>query len=176
MDLNLEFDVIEDDVEIIEIIDVGIPRQIYQRVDNFHNLSEWEFFKRFRLQKETVLQVLQEIDNQLEYPYDRNNAVAPIHQLLIALRYYATGSHLLSIADFCGVHISTACRIVKRISRVIAQLSHRYIQMPNTVEAQQRSKRLFFEVAAFPNVIGAIDGTHIRIQSPGSTLHNNVID
>lgn len=71
MDLNLEFDVIEDDVEIIEIIDVGIPRQIYQRVDNFHNLSEWEFFKRFRLQKETVLQVLQEIDNQLEYPYDR---------------------------------------------------------------------------------------------------------
>lgn len=63
--------IIEDDLDIIEIINVGFPRQIYERVDNFHNFKEMEFFKRFRLQKETVLHVLHEIDNRLEYPYDR---------------------------------------------------------------------------------------------------------
>lgn len=77
--------------------------------------------------------------------------------MLIALRYYATGSHLLSIADFCGVHVSTACRIVQRVSRALAVSCSRYIKMPETEEALQNSKRLFFDIAAFPNVIGAVD-------------------
>ncbi|KAG8237897.1 hypothetical protein J437_LFUL017693 [Ladona fulva] len=36
-----------------------------------------------------------------------------------------------------------------------------------TGEELREVKRKFYEIAGFPNVIGCVDGTHIRIQSPG---------
>ncbi|KAK5647833.1 hypothetical protein RI129_002725 [Pyrocoelia pectoralis] len=149
-----ENDIIEDDLDALELIEVGIPRTIYQRSNHFDHLSEWDFFRRFRLQKETVLNVLAQIEHELEFPYDRNNSVSPINQLLIALRFYATGTHLLCISDFAGAHSSTISRIVHRL--------------PSTRAEILDSQRKFYEIARFPfPVIGAVDGTHIRIQSPG---------
>lgn len=63
-------DLLEDDLEILEIINVGFPRQVYQRNEYFDNMSDLNFFKRFRLKKETVLHLLQEIEHKLEFPYD----------------------------------------------------------------------------------------------------------
>ncbi|KAK5643421.1 hypothetical protein RI129_007266 [Pyrocoelia pectoralis] len=162
-----ENDIIEDDLDALEVIEVGIPRTIYQRSNHFDQLSEWDFFRRFRLQKETVLNVLAQIEHELEFPYDRNNSVSPINQLLIALRFYATGTHLLCISDFAGAHSSTFSRIVHRVSRAIASLTQRYIKLPSTRAEILDSQRIFYEIAQFPQVIGAVDGTHIRIQSPG---------
>jgi DNA-binding MarR family transcriptional regulator len=45
-----------------------------------------------------------------------------MNQLLACLRLYSTGGHLQQVADFMGMHISTACRIVKRVSEAIARL------------------------------------------------------
>lgn len=39
--------------------------------------------------------------------------------------------------------------------------------MPRTREAVQESNRKFYEMHQFPNVIGLIDGCHIRIANPG---------
>ncbi|XP_031328081.1 putative nuclease HARBI1 [Photinus pyralis] len=130
-------------------------------------MDDLSFFKRFRLTKPTVMEVLIQIENNLEFPYDTNNSISPMQQLLIALRYYATGNHLLSIADFAGVHVSSVSRIVKKVSVAIASLRARYIKLPFTAEGLLELQQQFYEVARFPRVIGAVDGTHIRIQSPG---------
>lgn len=86
---------------------------------------------------------------------------------LLALRFYATGSFLIACGDFCGVSVASASRIVKKVSKAIADLSRKYIEMPSSEEAQDRTKRDFYEIARFPRVIGCIDCTHIRLQSPG---------
>lgn len=39
--------------------------------------------------------------------------------------------------------------------------------MPQTDEEIMQSKQKIFNIARFPRVIGAIDCSHIRIQSPG---------
>ncbi|KAF5290560.1 hypothetical protein FQA39_LY14689 [Lamprigera yunnana] len=52
----------------------------------------------------------------------QNNAVASINQILIVLRIYATGQHLLSVGDFVGVHISIVSRIIRKMSEAIANL------------------------------------------------------
>lgn len=72
MDFNLGFDVIEDDdeIDVLNLIVYGIPRQIYERANYFHSFDELNFFKRFRLTKDTVIYVLAQIENELEYPYD----------------------------------------------------------------------------------------------------------
>lgn len=99
--------------------------------------------------------------------YFRNNSVAPINQLLIFLRFCATGSHLSCIGDFGGVHLSTASRIVVRVGIALAGLSNRFIKMPRTQEEINNHQLTFYEKARFPRVIGAVDCTHVRIQSPG---------
>lgn len=96
-----------------------------------------------------------------------NNCVSPINQLLTALRFYATGNHLLSIADFEGMHVSTCSRIVHRVSRAIAGQFNNYVKFPTTMDEIRQSQLNFFNIASFPRVVGAIDGTHIKIQSPG---------
>lgn len=165
--LQIEMDAFHDDLEIVEIVAQGFPRRIYERHSYINELDELSFFQKFRLTKQTVLNILELIENRLEYPLDRNFSVSPINQLLITLRFYATGEHLLSIADFGGMHVSTVSRIIKRVSEAIASLLPQYVRFPLTNEGIQRSKTEFYQKASFPNVIGAIDCTHVRIQSPG---------
>lgn len=97
----------------------------------------------------------------------RNQSVAPINQLLCALRFFATGNHLLAVADMGGISVATCSRIVKRVSEAIVSLRNEFIEFPNTDEKQSRVKADFYKIARFPNVLGCIDCTHIKIQSPG---------
>ncbi|XP_052809509.1 putative nuclease HARBI1 [Mya arenaria] len=47
----------------------------------------------------------------------------------------------------------------------MVDISHQFITWPNRVQ-QQEIMREFFTSAGFPNVIGAVDGSHIRIIMP----------
>lgn len=64
-------DILDNDLEIFEILDHGIPRQVFQRPDLFHIHDDRAFFNRFRLTKETVIQLLPSLEPHLERPYDR---------------------------------------------------------------------------------------------------------
>lgn len=89
------------------------------------------------------------------------------NQLLIALRYYATGSFLRVSADFTGIDKSTSGRIVRRVSQAIATLRPHFIKFPITEEEVEKVRQGFYQIARFPRCIGAIDCTHVKIRSPG---------
>ncbi|KAF9794196.1 hypothetical protein SFRURICE_009573 [Spodoptera frugiperda] len=93
----------------------------------------------------------------------RNHAVSTEISLLLTLRYLATGSYLRSAADFCGVSPPTASRIVKKVTEAIAQLRPVTIKFPDNISTLQNG---FYQIARFPRVIGALDCTHVTIQSP----------
>lgn len=99
--------------------------------------------------------------------YCSTRALTPLNQLLLTLRFYATGSFLRSSGDLSGVCISTACRIVKKVSAAIAALRPTEIQMPQDEREIRKTMEGFYRMHRFPRVIGCIDCTHIRIQSPG---------
>lgn len=71
------------------------------------------------------------------------------------------------VGDTVDMSKSTVCRIIKRVSHAIAARSQFHIKFPTTQEEKQRTKLQFYKIAGFPGVIGAIDCTHIAIQSPG---------
>jgi hypothetical protein len=73
----------------------------------------------------------------------------------------------LTVSDFTGVSTSSGCRIIKRVSEAIASLRPNYINMYENVEEMNRSAEKMYQIARFPRVIGAIDCTLIKIQSPG---------
>lgn len=89
-----------------------------------------------------------------------------MEQLLLALRFYAARSMLILCADFSGTHVSTASRVMTRVSEAIAQLAPTVIKFPETQEEIMMLKNNVFEIARFPNVVGAIDCTHAYAFSP----------
>ncbi|KAJ8914128.1 hypothetical protein NQ315_016205 [Exocentrus adspersus] len=157
------------DVEEVELIEFGLPRQVYIRIDYFDVLDEASFRRRFRLSRECVHHLLAQIEHMLEFPHNLNKSVSPINQLLITLRLYSTGGHLQTIADFGGMHVSTVSRIVKRVSEAIAGLYRNYITFPNDIDGLRKIQQDFYDIASFPRVCGAIDCTHIKVESPGDS-------
>lgn len=115
----------------------GEDEIIPQRRNEFIILSESKFLERYRLSKTVVVKVLEEIQHRLEYHTQRNSPVTPMEQLLLALRFYATGSFHLIVGDIVGISKATACRIVHKVSVAIAALRPHYIAFP---EAQERPK------------------------------------
>lgn len=88
-------------------------------------------------------------------------------QLLVALRFFATGSFYITIGDFSGLHNSTTCVIVKRVTAAIASLRERFISIPRRQADINKIQQEFHEIARFPRAIAAIDCSHVRIISPG---------
>ena len=86
-------------------------------------------------------------------------------QLLLILRFYATGAFQQVLGDTINVHKSTVSRIVHRVTTNIASLARRYINMPHERPIVDQVVREFYEMAGMPCVIGAIDCIHIKIVS-----------
>lgn len=133
----------------------------------FDEYDESEFHMRFRLKKQTVMSLLQQIGHNFEPITNRNQSISSINQLLVTLRFLATGAYQILLGDDMHIHKSTTCRIISKVIPQIAALHNAYIVMPqNTVEVAEL-KNSFHEIAGFPSVVGCIDCTHVRIRSPG---------
>lgn len=113
------------------------------------------------------------IEEDIRSASDRNRALSPAVKFLLTLRFFATGSMLIVVGDFVGVSKAAACTCVKKVSRAIAELRSTYIKMPTSPEDLRKTMEEFYEIARFPHVVGAIDCTHVKLQSPGGNQAEN---
>jgi len=90
-----------------------------------------------------------------------------MNQLLISLHFYATGTHQLVVGDTFAVSKPTVCRTVQKVTAAIANLRSKYVQFPMTQQERRDIMNMLFTCSDLPGVIGAIDCTHVPIQSPG---------
>ncbi|CAG9129807.1 unnamed protein product [Plutella xylostella] len=93
-------------------------RRIPDREDIFSKYDGEEFRVRYRVSKEVAIQISDMLD--LEPLTHRNKAVDGITQLLICLRFFATGAFQQVMGDIVNVHKSTVCRVVQRVSKKFA--------------------------------------------------------
>lgn len=96
--------------------------------------------------------------------------MTPEQQLLIALRFLASGSMQITVADVVRVSVSTICRVLPKVCAAFLEHFDRYIRMPETPDEREAAAVAFYRFAEFPRTIGAIDCTHVKIQSPGGPL------
>lgn len=78
---------------------VRVPkRYIRDWINPFEFYSEREFKRRFRFKKDSVLYgILPKIENELVQNNNRGLPIPPVCQLLICLRFYATGSFQVKV-------------------------------------------------------------------------------
>ena len=97
---------------------------------------------------------------------NRKGTSSPSLQLLLALRFYATGCFQNVCGDIVGVSKSTSYRTIHRVTEALCQHCNKWIDFdPTTMEQDKNS---FFQMRGFPNVIGCIDGTQIPILAPST--------
>ena len=105
---------------------------------------------RFRFKEDSVIDLVKILESRRGLP------LAPSQQVLIALRFYATGT----IGDLFGVSVFVACTVIHKVSRAIAKRKGHFLSFPDNLTD---TKRTFYDAAHFPGVTRAIDCTHIRI-------------
>jgi len=73
----------------------------------------------------------------------------------------------VNVGDLNGVSKATSSIVVRRVTQAIARLATDVVCCPSTRAEQAEVMRGFHDIAQFPGIIGAIDCTHVPVQSPG---------
>lgn len=133
------------------------------------NFSEIErspstFREDFRVDLSVVEELLAEIGPFLQHRTRRNKALSPEQQLLTSLHWFGHGAQYHLNGRAHGVNKSTVFRYVHKVADLITKFFlHNYVRWPNDVREIAND---FQNIAGFPNVVGLIDGTLIRIDAP----------
>ena len=149
-----------------------IPPQIHRRKFRHNEIcledySDEELRRRYRFGRDSLKFLTEIFQNDLQRDTKRNQALSPTLQVLVALRFFASGSFLQVISDTVGLPKSSVLRVVSNASLALATKQREFISWPSPLEIQE-VKRGFYDKGGFPGVIGCLDGTHVRIQAPSA--------
>ena len=87
-------------------------------------------------------------------------------QILVALRFFASGCFQNLVGDMAGIDRTTACRIIRRVVLALKTRLRQYVCFPSAQNTLENIKQGFHAIAGFPNVVACVDGTHVPIQAP----------
>ncbi|CAH2099346.1 unnamed protein product [Euphydryas editha] len=145
------------------------PRTYQNREDLFNKYNDYEFMERFRFSKAAVIEILSKIQNNISPQTHRSKSIDAMTQLLVTLRFYATGTFQQLLGDTIQADKSTICRIIQKVTLELCKLAETFIKMPSDEEFRNVVEN-FYELAGFPRCAGAVDCTHIKIISRGGSL------
>uniref|UniRef100_A0A3B4XQX1 Putative nuclease HARBI1 n=1 Tax=Seriola lalandi dorsalis TaxID=1841481 RepID=A0A3B4XQX1_SERLL len=121
--------------------------------------SEAWLISRFRLPRHVIIELRNNLDARLKRETRRSNALPVPAQVLATLGFLATSTFKREISQ------PTISRTMPAVLAAIKSLSRRCIQFPYNDAQQSVIKRQFYESAGFPNLVGAIDCTHLRLKA-----------
>ncbi|KAL3881754.1 hypothetical protein ACJMK2_028149 [Sinanodonta woodiana] len=153
-----------------------LERRTIRDRGNPMDVDDTVLFARYRFTRLTILFIVDIVTEKLDSALTkRSMALTPLHKVLVALRFFATGAHFRLIGESLGVSVATVSRCVFEVARALVRQAKKFIQFPRE-ESTSSVKQGFYRISGkgFPNVIGAIDGTLIRIQAPVSNEQDYV--
>ena len=102
-------------------------RHIGFTIDSYTNE---ELRTRYHFGRESIMYITNLLAEDLRRKTQGNNPISVLQQVLIALRFYASGSFLQIIGDTIGVEKSTVSRVVTSVSWVLVAKQQQYIKWP----------------------------------------------
>lgn len=163
-DMQTLFSILMSDKCREEIVIEKITDYVDRVIPNYTNVI---FKEHFRMYPATFEMILSLIGPALKVTNTRTGrkSISAEKQLYIALWFMAIPDSYRSICVKFGVGRATAFRAVRRVTYALHCIAPRFIKWPKDTVATNIMEH-FKKTCGFPNVIGAIDGTHIKIRGP----------
>ncbi|XP_062600943.1 uncharacterized protein LOC134262567 [Saccostrea cucullata] len=125
------------------------PRVFRDLSNPLESLEEEEIFQRYRFSPTSILFIVNGVHDHLQRDTARNRPIPPLIQVLLFLRFVATGAHLRLIGDSLNVSECTTGRVVKAVARAIITVFMNLIKFPSG-ELATKVKEGFRRVAGKP--------------------------
>ena len=93
------------------------PRVFSDRNNPLNYMGDNELLNKFRMSRDTIFQICEEIQDDLERPTKRNFSLPVSMQVTLALRFYATWSVLSVIVDSNGVSAMPVSRSITLVQK-----------------------------------------------------------
>uniref|UniRef100_A0A667ZQ90 DDE Tnp4 domain-containing protein n=2 Tax=Myripristis murdjan TaxID=586833 RepID=A0A667ZQ90_9TELE len=141
------------------------PCSWWQHINTNWSDTDWQ--RNFRMKFETFQHLCNILRPSLTRQSTRYREPVPVElRVAICLWRLATNLEYRSISHLFGVGISTACQITQEVvTSLNRQMRDQYIKTPSEMELKAIVMG-YRDKWRFPQVAGAIDGTHIGILAP----------
>ncbi|XP_067224491.1 putative nuclease HARBI1 [Chanodichthys erythropterus] len=122
-------------------------------------------YERYRFSADGIRYLCRLLGPRIKHRTARSHALSVEQMVCVALRFFASGAFLYSVGDAEQLNKATICRKIRSVCLAIKALADVFISFPGHRRLCDM-KEEFYRIAGFPNVIGAVDCTHIRIKAP----------
>ncbi|VDI13886.1 Hypothetical predicted protein [Mytilus galloprovincialis] len=144
--------------------------------------SDEELRQRYRFGRETIGYLSDLMRGDLERGTNKETALSVEQQVMIALRFYGSGSHLQVVGDTMGFDKSTVSRVIDRVTDSLVAMKDDFISWPdnqrkNVIRAGFYEKGWFSKRGRFTNISarwpGSAHDSHVfRTSAIGQHLEN----
>uniref|UniRef100_A0A8C5LP40 Putative nuclease HARBI1 n=1 Tax=Leptobrachium leishanense TaxID=445787 RepID=A0A8C5LP40_9ANUR len=141
------------------------PRLMRTRI-SIDGMSDSTCRKRYRLNRDQLFSLYEILKDELEPKELMHIELPGMTKMLSCLQYLASGSFQNTAADLGGIDQSTFSNLLNCFLIVLRGKYQDYIGFPSTSKGWRDIKLGFFKLGGIPNVLGAIDCTHMEIKAP----------
>ena len=127
-------------------------RVFRREIDNIlQYYDDTELQKRYRFGRETINFIVNLVQDEISPETNRTHAVSATNQVLITLRFLASGSFQQVTGDtLASLYKSTVSRIIRRVTVALSREMNQFIKFPQSQEDREIIKQGFYEIANFP--------------------------
>ena len=140
-------------------------RKFHKRFDIFQ-YSDEDFLNKYRLNKKVFLELCDLIRMDCQRPTQRSSALSVEEITALSLRFYASGSFHSVVGETISISQPSTHAAICDFSISLDKHFQEIVKFSTDSESISRTKREFYKLGNFPNVIGCVDGTHIPIEKP----------
>ena len=142
----------------------------WESIDSMQHDMSGEFKRTFRISRSRFGDLVEIVSSKWQSVHGIQSFLCASRVAGGIRRKVAVAMHFLSIesgirvtAQIFGISIATAWDNVKKVCAIIVQNSHQFIYLRRDFVTMSQE---FEAIAQFPDVVGAVDGSHILLNRP----------
>ncbi|KAJ1203204.1 hypothetical protein NDU88_006997 [Pleurodeles waltl] len=128
-------------------------------------MEERHVIVTYRLDRATIQELCAQLEPDLMSAIRHPTGIPPLVQVLSVLYFLARGSFQTTVAIASGMSQPMFSNLLSRVLSVLLNHMRSYIVF-HQVEDLPTVKGDFYALEHIPNIIGAIDGTHVALVPP----------
>ena len=144
------------------------PAESWFEINYYNRVIPVTYFRQqLRMNRETFDELLDILRDRIQRQDSRFRNCIPAEKVLaIGLHRLAHGIPYHVLGTSLNVGKSTAIEATQDVVGALYELRNEHIHFPETEEESLKSIATFRDLSRLPNIVGAIDGTHVRIIAP----------